>query len=234
MVQYVVGKALAAAHGRVALTRLVTYDTHDDHILDLFRLKPFGQQRGAKVAALVHRHTEISEIVAVLEFGVHIDIRYVQGFQFGSQGHSAVLEQRRKHYSGRSCGQQVLTGAVEGRRVILVVAEQSGDYVQAGHLCATGEKTVADLLPILSRLGFRQQTCNHTAFLGSQQGRIQIRFIVKFLYGLAHLLCALAGHLSPVVQDPVHRAFRHAGPCRNVKYRYFLLFHKLETRRVQS
>ena len=60
--------------------------------------------------------------------------------------------------------------------------------------------------------------------LGCQNGCIEIGLVTQFLNDLEHLLPAFRRHLSPVVQDTVHRAFRHACHLCHIVYRDSVVF----------
>ena len=67
ILHYIVAESFPAVHRRVRLTGLVPYDAHNCYQLDILGPQPLGQQCRAEIAALVHRHSEIRKIVAVLK-----------------------------------------------------------------------------------------------------------------------------------------------------------------------
>ena len=117
----------------------------------------------------VHRHPVIGEIVDVLQFRVHIDIRYLLVFQEGCHLHRIILEQRGKHDSGRLAVNHPAAGFPERFRIILVVEEDGSADIEGGRKFSTCLEPLVDLLPVLPGRIVGKHTGDHPVLPGGKK-----------------------------------------------------------------
>ena len=112
----------------------------------------------------------------------------------------------------------LVAGLAECVDVELVVTEASDEDAHPVDIFLRDPQTFLRQVPEGPGFVVGEEDGDRPALAGSQQGSMDIGLVSAFLDIGHHFLITLFRHLAPVVQHPVHRAFRQTGMEGDVFY----------------
>ena len=96
MLCHVIDESGPAGYGRIRQSPLVACDADD---IDLLQGIATGKDIGTEITALVHRHSEISEVIIIFKFGIYEHVRNSHSRKFFDEIQCLGTEHRSYQYS---------------------------------------------------------------------------------------------------------------------------------------